>query len=887
MPSLPANLIDELKHQLSLLTYNDSDKYDAWCVVDCDARKVVMSGGLLAEEDSGANWVLTSEAIAQLAEKDSANGAVTIQLKDGSESVCFDANRISNSDGTRHKVVGFRSLQTLHKRIEKLEADNDRLNEITSSTGLGTWEWNVQTGETIFNERWAEIVGYTLAEIQPTTIETWMHFAHPDDLEESNRLLQEHWAGKTDFYICEARMKHRSGEWVWVYDIGKVVTWTKDGEPEWMRGSHQDITDRKKYEILLERYKIQLDHTNEVARIGAWEVSIPDNKVTWSAMTRAIHEVDDNNDVAIAGGINFYKEGYSRKRIKEVFGRCVMNEEPYDEQLQIITAKGNERWVRSIGLPEVKNGQVVRVYGVFQDITAQKELEEDLRTRKEMFKRSFQNAPTGFATVDTQGRFITVNERFEEIFGYTKEEIAGRPFKEITHPDDLEKSDQLMMQVSTGKIDKLKAQKRYVSKSGETIWSEVSISVIKDREGKVMFFLTQISDQTARQIAEERIRKHLKRLHASEQVAIIESDQTGRITLFNRGAEHLLGYQAEEVTGKLAISHFIDTVQIEERLLQIDKETHNQLHGFERLTYFERMPEYEFAEWNLRTKDGSTRPVLLSINALEEQARPHCDYLFIATDIQKQKAFENELRQLLDLTRNQNERLSNFAHIVSHNLRSHSGNLKLLLNLMRDSAPENTDNEYFPMLEKASTGLSETIEHLSEVAAINQNSQLPQEPIPLFDRVQRAVQQLNGVIHECGAKVDLEIEQGLLVSGIPAYIDSVCNNLISNALKYRSPDRQLHLHISAKAEDEFVLISFDDNGLGFDAEANRSRVFKMYKTFHRNKDSRGVGLFITRSQIEAMNGSIDVTSTPGKGTTFQIKLPHTDVQTNPARMSDR
>lgn len=872
MPPLPANLTDELFNQLTLLNYDDTSRYDAWCVIDCDAREVVMSGGLLSEVSSHSKWTLSAESIAQLAQDDATNGAISIQLKKGKESVCFDANRISNSDGTRHKVIGFRSFKTLQKRIDKLEVDNARLSEIAESTGLGTWEWNVQTGETIFNERWAEIVGHTLDEIQPTTIETWMQFAHPDDLEESNRLLQEHWAGKSDYYICEARMKHKSGEWVWVYDIGKVVTWTKDGEPEWMRGSHQDITRRKEHELLLEKYKNQLDQTNKAARIGAWEVLIPENEVIWSEMTRKIHEVDDNNQVAIAGGINYYKEGYSRKRIKEVFGRCVMNEEPYDEQLQIITAKGNERWVRSIGLPDIKDGQVVRVYGVFQDITEQKQLEEALRTRKELFQRAFENAPTGFVTIDTNGCFIEVNERFEAIFGYAREEVKGKPFSMLTHPDDQEMSQALREKLLSGEVDKMKANKRYIHKNGSTIYGEISISVIKNAEGQILFFMTQISDQTAQQLAEQRVRKHLKRLHASEQVAIIETDQTGKVTLFNRGAEHLFGYDADEVTGLLDISDFIDSAQIEERLLTAGDELHNTLEGFERLTYFERMPEYEFAEWDFHAKDGSIRPILLSINALEEHARPHCDYLFIATDIKKQKNFENELRQLLDLTRNQNERLSNFAHIVSHNLRSHGGNMKLLLDLLRQSAPEATDNEYFPMIEKASQGLTETIEHLSEVAVINQNARLPQEAIALFDRVQRAVQQLNGVIHECDATVNIDIHQEMQVSGVPAYIDSVCNNLISNALKYHSPDRKLRLDISAKAEDECVIIEFSDNGLGFDAEANRSRIFKLYKTFHRNKDSRGVGLFITRNQIEAMNGSIDVSSTPGEGTTFTIKL---------------
>jgi PAS domain S-box-containing protein len=89
-----------------------------------------------------------------------------------------------------------------------------RLKTILEGTGAGTWEWNVQTGETIFNHRWAEIIGYSLEELQPISINTWMKFAHPEDLEHSARLLQAHFSGESNSYRCEARMRHKDGHWV-------------------------------------------------------------------------------------------------------------------------------------------------------------------------------------------------------------------------------------------------------------------------------------------------------------------------------------------------------------------------------------------------------------------------------------------------------------------------------------------------------------------------------------------------------------------------------------------------------------------------------------------------------------------------------------------------
>ncbi|MCE2713088.1 MAG: PAS domain-containing protein [Cryomorphaceae bacterium] len=124
---------------------------------------------------------------------------------------------------------------------------------VISGTRIGIWDWNVQTGETLFNERWAEIIGYTLEELQPISIETWMKHAHPEDLEWSNKLLNSHFSGETSYYDCQARMRHKDGHWVWVHDRGKVFEWDKEGRPLRMCGSHIDITEQKEQELNLKK----------------------------------------------------------------------------------------------------------------------------------------------------------------------------------------------------------------------------------------------------------------------------------------------------------------------------------------------------------------------------------------------------------------------------------------------------------------------------------------------------------------------------------------------------------------------------------------------------------------------------------------------------------
>lgn len=147
------------------------------------------------------------------------------------------------------------------RQTRALNAERQRLAAIVAGTNAGTWEWNVQTGEARFNERWAEIIGYRLAELGPCSIDTWLAHAHPEDLEESARRLEAHFAGKTDRYQFVCRIRHRDGHWVWVEDSGQVLTRTPEGTPEWMYGSHLDVTHIKRAEEALREAN---DHLNAV-----------------------------------------------------------------------------------------------------------------------------------------------------------------------------------------------------------------------------------------------------------------------------------------------------------------------------------------------------------------------------------------------------------------------------------------------------------------------------------------------------------------------------------------------------------------------------------------------------------------------------------------------
>lgn len=170
--------------------------------------------------------------------------------------ILLDIEPVHNAQGQVEHFIAVETDITARKESEQMLAlERERLANIIEATNIGTWEWNLQTGETIFNQRWADIVGYTLAELAPISIKTWLDLACPEDLAESEARLKRHFSGEEPFYDFDCRMKHKAGHWVWVHDRGKVIEWLPNGEPLRMSGTHEDITYRKRVEVELSSAK--------------------------------------------------------------------------------------------------------------------------------------------------------------------------------------------------------------------------------------------------------------------------------------------------------------------------------------------------------------------------------------------------------------------------------------------------------------------------------------------------------------------------------------------------------------------------------------------------------------------------------------------------------
>jgi len=184
-------------------------------------------------------------------------------------------------------IIGYRGagldITKEREAQELVKIQKERLQNIIDGTNVGTWEWNIQTGETIFNEKWAQIIGYTLEEISPTTIETWIKFSNDEDLAASHQSLDECINAKSEFYEAKCRMKHKDGHEVWVYDRGKVSQWDKDGNALIMSGTHTNIDAeeraKEKLALLNKKLKEAIEAKSQFLANMSHEIRTPMNAI--------------------------------------------------------------------------------------------------------------------------------------------------------------------------------------------------------------------------------------------------------------------------------------------------------------------------------------------------------------------------------------------------------------------------------------------------------------------------------------------------------------------------------------------------------------------------------------------------------------------------------
>ncbi len=382
------------------------------------------------------------------------------------------------------------------KQQQQLSVLNKDIQSFISASQVGTWKWNIQTNETIFNERWAELLGYRLEELSPVGMHTWQELTHPDDLKVSEQRVKLNIEGKTELYEIDIRMKHKDGHWVWINDRGMVTQWQEDGSPLWMSGTHTDISERVKREKQLQeshaKYQKLVDDIGDKFVIFSHEGL--SGKLTYvsnvSKNMFGIRAVDTIGQ-SWAELINWLPESLALGQstvIQHIDGLLDFSQ----IELSFIHPDGSQRTIQSSTHPvRDKSGTCIAIEGIAEDITERKLIQEQTRLAASVFTYSQE----GILITNTNNVIVDVNPACLDVTGYTREEVIGKKpslFSSGSQPPEFYK-EMWQTLINTGRWQGEIWNRK---KSGQVYSERLSIDRVLDERGQLQNYVAIFYDIT-------------------------------------------------------------------------------------------------------------------------------------------------------------------------------------------------------------------------------------------------------------------------------------------------------------------------------------------------------------------------------------------------------
>ncbi|MDN3676800.1 PAS domain S-box protein [Flavobacterium paronense] len=455
------------------------------------------------------------------------------------------------------------------------------------------------------------------------------------------------------------------------------------------------------------------------------------------------------------------------------------------------------------------------------------------------------------------------NKGIQGVFGYKKEDV-GKTSKwwfDRIHPEDSLKMSVKLYSFLEQKTEKWQDEYRFQCADGSYKYVFDRGFLVKDASGKAIRMIGAIQDVTKQKEEEQRLRLLETVITQSKDAVMITDIDTSKsaipnIIFVNSAFTDMTGYPANEVIGKSPEMFFGKKSDI----LEFDKLK----------TSIQKYKEC-FIETISYKKSGEEFWVNFSMIPVTDKEGEHSHWISIQRDVTEEKEKEKEREQLIrELTQN-NKDLKQFSYITSHNLRAPLSNLTGLLNLIEDINIEDPElKEIITGFSKSTHLLNETINDLVKVIIIKDNPSIQKEKVLIKDVFENVFNQLSFLISVNKPILKIDLEDVTILDINKSYLESIFLNLLTNAIKYRDPNRQLRVTIATKVVGDELIITFKDNGIGIDLDKNKDKIFGLYQRFHNYPDSKGLGLYLVKSQVESMGGTILVASTVGKGTTFTI-----------------
>ncbi len=775
-------------------------------------------------------------------------------------------NPIRNEQGMIDSFLSIRYDITARKHAEEsLKLAEQRWNYALYSNGDGVWDWNLNTNTVYYSPRWKALLGFRDDELANDHT-TWKKLIHPDDVETSDREVENHIAGIKDYYSAEVRLLCKDGTYRWMLDRGRIVEWNDDGTPRRFVGTHTDIHKQKEQEQQIRDNENLLNRIIDNLPIGFQQYdkdgfSTRMNReqariLGFDSVTYGIGEFNiltDPLSVAFGTAQTFLDVKNTKKAIRTEFKVDFgISENKWDTINTSI-------YIDTTAFPILNDkGEIISLIVLMNEITDRKLKELEIGKSQELLRETGKLARIAGWELDLsvpgKQNLKWSRELFEihEMEGFENNIDVLQAIEFYTAEARPLISDALHACISEGKTFDLelpfhtvKGNRRMARAMGKADYRDGVIY-------RVHGIFQDITEQYNIRNELSRNNQLMLSLFDNIDMGYIAFDPEKRITFVNQRIQNI--YPNIDFIGKSIYDIFsgVQGTQIERIYDQVVATSTPQ--SFEEyLDFTDGWHEYTVSP--IGNEGGG-------VFARNISARKHME-----NDLKE----ANEKLQLLnEYLSNQNRQLEDFTHIISHNLRSPVANLNALIGLYHDADDDEERATYIQMLKEVIANATQTLNELIEVVQVKKDVNREKERIWLEESLRRSRDVLVADIEQCKAIVEHDFSAAQYVEYPKIYIDSIMQNLLSNAIKYRDESRQLHVRFETLVSEGRVMLVVSDNGLGIDMKKHADKLFGFRKTFHKNKDSKGLGLFITRNQVEAMGGNIVAESTPGIGTRFII-----------------
>ena len=552
-----------------------------------------------------------------------------------------------------------------------------------------------------------------------------------------------------------------------------------------------------------------------------------------------------------------------RKEILKAALTKVLRGEMIQYESDFYKRDGVPYWFHASFIPVMEKNDVGGICVAVRDITSRKNHEKQLLESEENLRAIFENTTQGFILLETNGTIKLFNQNAIK-FGfsaYGREMEVGKSLYDFIEPHRISFLKEAINDVLLGET--IQYSRLYEKPNAKNIWLDFSITAVKTGNKTTGICITG-NDITEKKITEQERefdRRNLQSLINNTSDLMWSIDTDFRLITSNAPFSNL----TKSLSG-VAISPGSSVLVKEfgKDMMQRYKKYYTRAFSGESFTVVEQnnFPELSWAEISFYPIYKEKQVVGTACFARDITERVTNEGLL------KKNADEKEIL-IQELSQN-NKDLKQFAYITSHNLRGPIANLLGLSSLLdKYKVRSPTLNQILGGVKKAALRFDETIKDLTSILTIKDNVSIPQETLLFKDSFEKALSQCETLFEEYQAEVFTDFKAAE-VSFNKSYLESIFLNLVTNSLKYRDYNRPPKITISTRAEGEHIVMEYTDNGIGIDLASNKDKIFKLYQRFHTSREGKGLGLFLVKSQLEALGGTIQLESELDKGVHFTI-----------------